>query len=836
MDPAATSSSVPEGIPYHVSESDESIGERTEDSRHSDLFSQPWRTFVSRTSARFSIGPRMLFLLTKEKTESTEVQVGQFEAESPADNWAFTKYLWNETEKLARLRGFKGYLSTAQYHSFTMLFEWLHSHIESQDVVQWFQHSLYDTNTEDLVHECQDDNSHIANEKFRQSTLYQKVMADLFRIEFSPAHWVGAEEDLPGSHELRMTRFRKVDECRRLAWQARTAQRISWKFTSVSWNQGVEFSTNCNVFKNPLARMDYCPWLNRDLSRDGFPRYLWNIREKKTVDTVNFPKRERYTCVSHTWGRWRKKEWAQIPNISWRVPLNTRFDVEALPETFYNMKDRFTTDYIWIDLFCMPQDTSDPHLAKILTEEIPRQAVIFQNATSCIAWLNYIHHWVAEYCTIGWLSAKYMELSSQPGMCDVQPLLDAAKHGCTLPLQLTRFEPPTFGRPKWKAKPILWRDRLDKWWRWKRRILPFYHSEPSDWFSGAWTLQEAYLRPNMVLADEEWNILSDAAGEPISLEELFALVHVVFSLGSWGTRVLGHFLIEGHGIENCPIDEVMAVHYDKNFEQQAPPGPRQLEALVAKTHLFSSSVVSRVDPLIQANGRFCTAGRSGRAEAIMSSLGITNWFKEKPRVIDNDLVLGMYPLRFLQEAASAIGPDFYTASADSPSFWPVFNLLTRRTGSMMPFRHAKEKKYRISSITTRGTLPYPEPKAQHPSVSTWNILKNGSVRITEAVVLGSNRIGYVNIQAIVALAFWGSRFSESNVYVLSNWIEAQPKSLDTFAVSLTEKRSEMVGLLLQGRRVGRSTRLVKVGIIGLDLSLVETEYWPNAQPVDWIVV
>ena len=576
-------------------------------------------------------------------------------------------------------------------------------------MVQWFHHSLYDTGTEGLVHECQDDDSHIANEMFRQLTLYQKVMADLFRIEFSPAHWAGAEEDQPGSHGLRMTRFGEVDECRRLAWQARTAQRISWKFTSVSWGQGMDISTNCNVFKNSPARMDYCPWLNRDLSRDGFPKYLWNIREKKTVDTANFTKPEKYTCVSHTWGRWRKKKWAQIPNIPWLVPLNTRFDVEALPDTFYNMKDRFTTDYIWIDLFCMPQDTSDPHLAKVLTEEIPRQAVIFQNATSCIAWLNYIHHWVAEYCAIGWLSAKYMELTSQPGMGDVQPILNVAKHGCYLPLHLTRLEPPTFGRPKWKAKPILWHDRLHKWWRWKWRTFPVYHLEPSDWFSGVWTLQEAYLRPNMVLANEEWNVLSDAVGEPISLEELFALVHVVFSLGSWGTRVLGHFLIEGHGIENCPVDAVTKLNYDQNFNQQTPPGPRQLEAMVAKTHLFSRSVGSRVESLIQANGRFCTAGRSGRAEAIMSSLGVTDWFKEKPRVTDDDLVLGMYPLRFLQEAASAIGPDFYTTSVDLPSFGPVFNSFTRRTGSMRPFRHAKEAKYRTASITTRGMLPYPEP-------------------------------------------------------------------------------------------------------------------------------
>ena len=131
--------------------------------------------------------------------------------------------------------------------------------------------------------------------------------------------------------------------------------------------------------------MHYRPLLSRDLFRDGFPGYLWNIWQKKTADTTDILKRERYACVSLTRGRWKKKEWAKSPSVSWRVPLNTRFDAEALPRAFYKSKDRFTIDRIWIDLYCMPQDTSDPHLAKVRTEEIARQVVIFQSATSCIA-------------------------------------------------------------------------------------------------------------------------------------------------------------------------------------------------------------------------------------------------------------------------------------------------------------------------------------------------------------------------------------------------------------------------------------------------------------------
>ena len=46
--------------------------------------------------------------------------------------------------------------------------------------------------------------------------------------------------------------------------------------------------------------------------------------------------------------------------------------------------------------------------------------------------------------------------------------------------------------------------------------------------------------------------------------------------------------------------------------------------------------------------------------------------------------------------------------------------------------------------------------------------------ITEALVLVSNSTGYVRIQAIRYLACWGLRFFESNIYVLSKWIEEQP--------------------------------------------------------------
>jgi hypothetical protein len=800
---------------------------------------------------RFSIGPQILFIISTDKTEEYTTNI-KTKLHSKEDNWSLAKLLWHYAEEWmvsdVTKDQLKGYLATAQYHSLTMLHDWIHSKHEIEPVVRPFAQSLFDTETELIIHESLDDSetlkdcdSHIMSEDFRQISLYQKVMADLFRMEFSPAHWVGEQYrsgDFKGI-KFQRAQFEELDYCRRQAWQVCSAQRISWKFTSVSWGEGIENASNSKIFTNPHGRNDPCPWLKRDKSREGFPRYLWDISLKKTVDTAEFTRRVNYTCISHTWGRWRKKDWINITGVPWRVPLNSRFNIEELPTTFYNMKDRFATEYIWLDLFCMPQETTNPKLAEILKSEIARQAVIFQNASACVAWLNYVNHWVGEYCTIGWLSAKFAMLGSLAGMTDASSLLEAACHGSSIPLQLTRLARPMFGSSKWRAMAIQWADDMDVWWRKQRKITPYYHFEPSDWFSGVWTLQEAYLRPNMVLADKDWNILSDASGEPIALEELFALDYVVWQLMRWGTQVLGRFIIKGHGVEDWPFDEVMQVYANQNVNEGCPPGPRQLHSMIQKTHLFSEGTGSRLDPLIQANARFCTAGATGRAEAIMSSLGVTDWFKADSVVKEKDLVMGMYPNRFLQEALGSIGPDFYMTSIHSPTIWPVLNLLTQQTGSMMPFDRAKESLHKMDSIKTRGSLPYHDPTALDPSVATWEIERTGRVVMKQAVVLASNKSEFPGMEGngYAYMSFWGALYSKSCEYEFSEWIQQQPRYLDTFIVALTNNNPvSIVGLLLQGKGLGKKTRLAKIGTFELAIFGDQVKSWPDAQQVDWVVL
>ena len=69
----------------------------------------------------------------------------------------------------------------------------------------------------------------------------------------------------------------------------------------------------------------------------------------------------------------------------------------------------------------------------------------------------------------------------------------------------------------------------------------------------------------MVLANKDWFILCDAAGEPMSLEDFFTLDRGSWSLGSY-------FLFKDHGVEDAPVEKVMQMHVKSGLEAKCPTG------------------------------------------------------------------------------------------------------------------------------------------------------------------------------------------------------------------------------------------------------------------------
>lgn len=132
---------------------------------------------------------------------------------------------------------------------------------------------------------------------------------------------------------------------------------------------------------------DTCLWLKDRDVHHIFPRFLWDIESQRTIDTLiehtDFSQIE-YTCVSHTWGRFRiSGRGASITGCPWEVPRNTHFRVESLPHLLLSVwrSRKIPTKHLWLDLLCIPQSddfTRDIQYASLVESEIDRQAGIFR--------------------------------------------------------------------------------------------------------------------------------------------------------------------------------------------------------------------------------------------------------------------------------------------------------------------------------------------------------------------------------------------------------------------------------------------------------------------------
>jgi len=125
--------------------------------------------------------------------------------------------------------------------------------------------------------------------------------------------------------------------------------------------------------------------------------------------------------LSHTWGRFRKKKdggkiSCHVDGVPWPVPEIELFSVQDLPERFLKIATgRIHLRYLWIDLFCIPQDQASPEFKKIEVREIGRQASIFSMALVKVARLNEIESWQNLKEAIHWLLFSYIARHAPSG-------------------------------------------------------------------------------------------------------------------------------------------------------------------------------------------------------------------------------------------------------------------------------------------------------------------------------------------------------------------------------------------------------------------------------------
>ncbi|KAL4989654.1 hypothetical protein BDW68DRAFT_186312 [Aspergillus falconensis] len=503
-------------------------------------------------------------------------------------------------------------------------------------------------------------------------------------------------------------------------------------------------------FPQPVPTiLNPCSWLDADQA-DGLPWYLWHIKNSRTIETAQILSGDlRYAIVSHTWGRLRDGDAMEsVCGVPWRVPKITRYDVRQLPRMI--TEAGFSEPYIWMDLLCIPQEMSVDWQLAICKAELPRQLAIFRSSSTAAIWLSDVAGWDSTVGAIAWMGlkslskdptslARYNKLFDLDSGCDA--IVPSASSACDL------IKEEISGDAENNEEEVI----------------------PSAWFTSLWTLQEIMIRPDMIMLDKNWRPLAVGNKLLITLDSLVSLA-----------------------------GELSAI-------RGAPKGVATLTSMFYDHHLSLLRTESRLVPLVLGANRVST---SPRAPAIMSAIGATDWFRgrtlqqfQSPEEADQ-LVLGSYPLDFVEEVRSLCGAEFFSCSTAIATLVidpvsgtepaPGYPL----RGTMLPFMPVPDELYQSTFEPSDSEIH----DTDHPSVGSWRIHRDGSVTLPTAAVIASNSI---SLQTSCQLTL----YTVEKLSPLHDWIRRFNGEAHALCVSFSEEH--MVGIILH--RLQDSDSFVKAG-------------------------
>jgi hypothetical protein len=655
---------------------------------------------------------------------------------------------------------------------------------------------------------------------FTSHSHYHSICLELFLLEFHPyeyePYW-----SVSGMSRLQAVREEAADAALHMrhafATKHQDTSTPGATYTNASrlWDT---WNNNMLLREEPSSKYDTSP-----------PAYLWNVGMKKTVRVSSDVVCPEYSCVTHTWGRMVKepRSYTQVPGVPWENLELTIYDVKDVPE----MLTKLEAEYIWIDLFCIPQDGSEP---EVKNAEIVKQASIFRRSKTCIAWLNDVPAWTGTAAGIRYWSLLYLRNTcSDPDLIvDDNELKEAHAVASSMQSEL---------------------------------LLPHENTEPVKWFSSLWTLQELALCPNMLLCNRAMELLRDPRQTPIHMSALFKITNAAQQRQLTAAN-LGQ-----------PNREATAPY-------QLPRAAAHLSFLGSKCRIGTEPFYrTPIELFMACNQRVCTKPRR-RAEAIMSALDATDWYRqefeldppkvhnlpEKPtrwphftmasnktRTDDSNtalLVLGTFRLAFVREVATKIGSPFFSTLSTSnrlrlssiDGIVPDSRIASQATagiGSMMPFQ--KNPGWHCKVYSLFG--PLTKLAVHHESVGSWHITSNGSVTIKRVGILASSqdaKICFGTSEAVLTIMNPVEELQTSNqlastVYegILRDKLQeiAGKKSI-IYAVTLYKDVRHQVGVVLQTPKVwlplAGKRQLVKIGVFVAQ----GAELMPAYTNVDWIVL
>jgi len=436
--------------------------------------------------------------------------------------------------------------------------------------------------------------------------------------------------------------------------------------------------------------LEPCPWLPKTVDElQNLPLYLWDIQGARTVRVSNLETRPEYIAISHTWGRWSTGKSVKVNGVPWKVPQNTKFKVKQLAKMLHKLPGGLK--YVWMDLLCIPQDRSEDG-----AREIARQAKIFQEARFAIAWLNDVESFEGLRRIIEWQALEMLVISGeqcQHSLASLRKTAWSAIYGKQSGLLLPRNGP-----------------------------LTFEFIQPNPWFTSLWTLQEVCLRPDMWLCAKDWSTLACNGSSPVPISGFVAV------LETWRIQDLTR----------------IQVLLEVDPQKQGHIALYELGVWLFTTGLSKLLDLDRAAILTLGDRRHCT---ERRAEAIMSALGVVNWYNSALSTcksidalgdyLEKDLVLGKYPLEFVNQLAKEIPRDFFAAfhrlNIDLEVGESIFS--GPKQGTMIPFSRTHAFYPEISFFRQEKAS-----STTHESLLGWEVEQSGAVRIPTACIITSTTI------------------------------------------------------------------------------------------------
>jgi hypothetical protein len=560
----------------------------------------------------------------------------------------------------------------------------------------------------------------------------------------------------------------------------------------------LEIPSNAFLTRGPILAP--CPWLKRHGDRlENMPHYLWDVQRGLTVKTSHgFT--PHYVAISHTWGRYVKAEpWIRVKGVPWDIPQNTCFEVGNIDQILSLVPGGL--DFVWFDLVCIPQGDTDTDTKN---KEISRQAEIFRGAKYAVAWLNTIENLNGLYGEMAVRALQSLRFITHEGK-QQQSTAVRSYQNVLSDLGTGLFQPRPHGRnpSEWCLNP---------------------------WFTSLWTLQEVCLRPDMWICAKDWIYLTSDGIVPITISG---------------------FAIRPSKSAAQAYESVSAIEFEYWLRQTGFDTFGDLD---------QASIMSLGDR------RECT-GR--RAEAIMSVVGATQWYtdalhasmsfeKKDTKDLEGDLVLGKYPIAFVNELARKSPHIFFGTLAkwkmpEDPSKMGGLHGRAKdeiHNGSMLPFSC-----YRAAYMNHNIGRKFGHFFVPVPSIASWFVQQDGTVRMPRTTLASSstmsNQIPSHNIPVdlfwplneVVAplpsdLNIRGVTFQQSMWNDLHQWIHRRPNeshAVITQYARMTRLSTKMwplcFGVILERCKFGH---LRKIGNFLLQ-DVGEIIDLTKEEDVDWVV-